>query len=68
MTLGWLVTAEDGKPWNWCLRTTGGHRCQGVTTSIGSDLSVVTKDSRLLKTFDFQDSKECLGFYSKVLS
>jgi len=39
-----------------------------VTTSIGSDFSVLTKDSRLLKTFDFRDSKECLGFYSKILS
>jgi len=29
-TLGWLVTAEDGKPWNWCLVITGGHRCQGM--------------------------------------
>jgi len=29
MTLGWLVTAEDGRRWNWCLGTTGGHRCQG---------------------------------------
>ena len=24
-TLGWLVTAEDGRHWNWCLGTTGGH-------------------------------------------
>jgi len=29
-TLGWLVTAEDGRHWNWCLGTTGGHRCQGM--------------------------------------
>jgi len=39
-----------------------------VTTSIGSDFTVVTKDSRLLKIFGFRDSKECLGFYFKVLS
>ena len=30
MTLGWLVTAEDGRRWNWCLGTTGGHGCQGM--------------------------------------
>jgi len=30
MTLGWLVTTKDGRHWNWCLRTTGGHRCQGM--------------------------------------
>jgi len=29
-TLGWLVTAEDGRHWNWCLGTTGSHRCQGM--------------------------------------
>jgi len=29
-TLGWLVTVEDGRHWNWCLRITGGHRCQGM--------------------------------------
>jgi len=39
-----------------------------VTTLIGSDFTVVTKDSQLLKIFSFRDSKECLGFYSKVLS
>jgi len=43
------------------------HLCI-VTTSIGSDFTVLTKDSRLLKTFGFKDSKECLGFYSKILS
>jgi len=30
MTLGWLVTVEDGSHWNWCLGTTGGPRCQGM--------------------------------------
>jgi len=30
MTPGWLVTAEDGRHWNLCLGTTGGHRCQGM--------------------------------------
>jgi len=30
MTLGWPVTAEDRRCWNWCLGTTGGHRCQGM--------------------------------------
>jgi len=29
-TLGWLGTVEDGKHWKWCLRITGGHRCQGM--------------------------------------
>jgi len=29
-TLGWLVTVEDGKHWNWCLGITGDCRCQGM--------------------------------------
>ena len=48
------------------------HNCFSVSptvmTLIDSDFTVVTKDSQVSKTFDFVDSKECLGFYSKVLS
>jgi len=33
-TLDWLVTAGDGRHWNWCLGITGGHRCQGMLTGM----------------------------------
>ena len=39
-----------------------------VTTLIGSDFSVVTKDSQCWRRSVSKDSKECFGFYSKVLS
>jgi len=39
-----------------------------VMTSIGSDFTVVTKDSRLLKTFGFRDSKEWCTSHSPWLS
>jgi len=45
MTLDWLGTVEDGRHWNWCLRITGGHRCQGTLAGMSPPVTCAFRPS-----------------------